>query len=136
MGANSTVLSQATVGVKGIGSAFRRPLASSLPTQFGAVFHCECATIHHVMLVDQKWLRTSEQRGSTRNSLNAKSRGSSGQVVEEAKRREHLVTSRRKSWYFLDSGTVENLWPRDLNESLRKSALEVLKRTRHNSYSF
>ena len=46
------------------------------------------------------WL---EQCGSSRKSLNARGRGASGQVDQEAKRRESLLTSRWESWCFLDS---------------------------------
>ena len=71
------------------------------------------------------WSRTSEQGRSSRRWQNARGRGSSG---------ERLVFLRWKSWCFLVvSRTVESLWPGDLNESLCKSALEVLKRTLRSS---
>ena len=59
-----------------------------------------------------------------------------GQVVQEAKTRERLVTSRWKSWSIVDSRIVESPWQPDLNESPSKSALEVLKRTLRNPYTF
>ena len=50
--------------------------------------------------------------GSSRKSLNARGRGSSGQSVEEAKSRRRLLASRWESWCFLDNRTFESLWPR------------------------